>query len=462
MLLISLSGLYSDGSSESLPEPVPEMGTLGYRLKTPLTIEGIRKAKRQGKLTHARMILVDTVNDVKLEKPIPVHIKNVNTDALEAGARCIFKGYESGNWIGCDTCQSPRQFFHYFVVSDVIQPQGLKGAMLPAGPGSYADDTIGALSVDDMPMGSLGYKLGTYLTIEGIRAEKGKVGIRTLLVDTVNGGKTDMPVYLWMDNVESLPEGERVVVRGYESGKMIGIPDEVLEKEHLAQPQVRWEFYRYFIITSAVQPADLKFTRLHAASSAVGSRDAIDELADELSGNPLWMNGIYPSIKLSEKAGHEKVISECFKMTGFEKGHVKDYKIIAIKKVKIRGPLPDDYFAALTDTDLGKKIVLFRYENPDTGWWARVYDLPRPRVANERAPVASSDAALQAATAFLKEKRVDVSRHDMSAPEGIQEIRVRNQRAWRVSWKLKDVAVDGGQLIVIVYESGKCEQGWGE
>lgn len=444
ILLTVLSSSYSDSFPESLPEPVPEMGTLGYRLKTPLTIEGTCEARRPGKLTHARMILVDTVNGVKLEKPIPLHIKNVHTDALEAGTRCIFKGYESGKWIGCDTCKSPGRFFHYFVVSGIIKPESL-----------YVDD--------DIPLGSLGYKLGTYLTIEGIRAEKGKVGTRTLLVDTVYGRKTDMPVSLWVDNVEFLPKGERIIVRGYESGKMIGIPDEVIEREHLAQPQARWEFHRSFVITSAVQPADLQFTGLHPASSAVDSRDAIDELADELSENPLWMNGEYPSIRLSGKADHEEVISECFTMTGFEKGHVKEHRIISIRKVKIRGPLPDDYFAALTDTDLGKKIVLFRYENPDTGWWARVYDLPRPHVASERVPVASADAALRTANAFLKERKVDISRHDMSAPEDIQEISIRSQKAWRVSWKLKDAAaVDGGQLIVIVYESGKGEQGWGE
>ncbi len=102
---------------------------------------------------------------------------------------------------------------------------------------------------------------------------------------------------------------------------------------------------------------------------------SIDRLTTELSSNPLWMNGAYPLIKLSEKAKHDEVIAECIKMTGFDEGHVKDYKIIKIKTVKIRGPLPEDYFAALMDTDLGKKIVLFKYVNFTAGWWTRVYDL---------------------------------------------------------------------------------------
>jgi hypothetical protein len=61
-------------------------------------------------------------------------------------------------------------------------------------------------------------------------------------------------------------------------------------------------------------------------------------------------------------------------MTGFDEGHVKRYKILEIKKVTIDGPLPDDYIAALVETDLGEKIVLFQYSNASIGWWTRVYD----------------------------------------------------------------------------------------
>jgi len=110
----------------------------------------------------------------------------------------------------------------------------------------------------DIPVGRLGYKLGTYLTIEGVRDTKGKVGVQTLLVDTINGKKIETPVSVWIDNIESLPAEKRCVIRGYESGKMIGVPDEVIKKENLSQPQASWQFYRYFIITSALEPKDLK------------------------------------------------------------------------------------------------------------------------------------------------------------------------------------------------------------
>jgi hypothetical protein len=109
----------------------------------------------------------------------------------------------------------------------------------------------------DVPKGRLGHPLGTYLTIEGVRAEAGKVGTRTLLVDTVNGKKLDRPIGIWIDNVAPLPKGERCILRGYESGKMIGVPDEVARAENLPLPQAAWQFFRYFIMTSVVQPEGL-------------------------------------------------------------------------------------------------------------------------------------------------------------------------------------------------------------
>jgi len=108
--------------------------------------------------------------------------------------------------------------------------------------------------------------------------------------------------------------------------------------------------------------------------AACTAQDPIDSLVSRLSSNPMWINGISPVISLPNSAESSAVIAECFKMTGFDEGHVKHYKILEIKKVTIRGPFPDDYFAALVGTDLGEKIVLFQYNNSPTGWWTRVYD----------------------------------------------------------------------------------------
>jgi len=76
--------------------------------------------------------------------------------------------------------------------------------------------------------------------------------------------------------------------------------------------------------------------------------------------------------------------------------------------------------------------------------------------------IVSPDIALDTARTYLDASKTDTSRHDMSKPEGIQEIRIQGVRAWRVSWRLATFTGKGGQLVVIVTESGKCEQGWGE
>ena len=90
--------------------------------------------------------------------------------------------------------------------------------------------------------------------------ERGKVGTRTLLVDTVNGQKLAEPVGVWIDNVKhpGLPKETRCVIRGYESGEMIGVPFAVAEAENIPVPQAAWQFRRYFIMTSVVEPESLE------------------------------------------------------------------------------------------------------------------------------------------------------------------------------------------------------------
>ena len=116
---------------------------------------------------------------------------------------------------------------------------------------------------DEIPKGKLGHPLGTYLTIEGVRfgvdkiGKVGKIDTHTLLVDTINGKKLDRPTTISIETSGSLPMRERCVFRGYESGRMVGVPFEVARAENLPLPQVAWQFHRYFIITSVVQPAGL-------------------------------------------------------------------------------------------------------------------------------------------------------------------------------------------------------------
>ena len=107
------------------------------------------------------------------------------------------------------------------------------------------------------PIGRLGYPIGTYLTIEGIRAEKFKSGTHTLLVERIGDYTLTVPVGLWIENVE-LPEGVRCVLKGYETGRWIGVPDEVMRAFGGPPPQVGWQFDFYFLATSVEQPSTLK------------------------------------------------------------------------------------------------------------------------------------------------------------------------------------------------------------
>jgi hypothetical protein len=107
--------------------------------------------------------------------------------------------------------------------------------------------------------GRLGHSLGTYLTIEGIRRTDRKKGSdRSLLVDRINGQDVSPRISIRIENVRALPEGVRCILNGYESGRMIGLPRQVVGAENLPVPQAQWQFYRYFIVTSVVAPPELK------------------------------------------------------------------------------------------------------------------------------------------------------------------------------------------------------------
>jgi hypothetical protein len=106
------------------------------------------------------------------------------------------------------------------------------------------------------PMGLLGHRIGTYLRIEGVREETGKAGQQTLCVDRVGGEALSQPIDIWIENV-ALPAGTRCVLNGYESGRWIGVPHEIVMAGHAHPQQAMWQFQRYFVMTSAETPATL-------------------------------------------------------------------------------------------------------------------------------------------------------------------------------------------------------------
>ena len=134
------------------------------------------------------------------------------------------------------------------------------------------------------PVGSLGYPIGTYLTIEGVKFEhqKGDVkfkghykiaeGPKIFKVDTINGYKLSQTFTIRVEQLE-LPAKGRCVIRGYETGEWHGEPTDPssigstnelgLPTQQGPPPQqfktpIPWQFVFYFRATSVEQPKDLK------------------------------------------------------------------------------------------------------------------------------------------------------------------------------------------------------------
>ena len=125
------------------------------------------------------------------------------------------------------------------------------------------------------PGGFLSDQLGTYLTIEGVKTEGGKIETGTFLVDTVNGKKLDKPISLLIrgasvvnQNLQraglDLPEKRRCVLKGFESGEMIGVPPAVpaAAKEQgwqeVPMSPVPWHWRPYFVALVIVEPKGLE------------------------------------------------------------------------------------------------------------------------------------------------------------------------------------------------------------
>jgi hypothetical protein len=125
------------------------------------------------------------------------------------------------------------------------------------------------LDTGEMPVGILGERLGEYLTIEGVRNDGMKTERHSLLVYTVNGIPLAKRTPIWVENLE-LPSEKRIVLKGYENGRMIGIPpaQELAAKEQgrlFENPvQTFWQWQPYFVALIPVEPKGLKLLPIKA------------------------------------------------------------------------------------------------------------------------------------------------------------------------------------------------------
>lgn len=113
---------------------------------------------------------------------------------------------------------------------------------------------------DPIPRGQLGFPIGTYLTIEGVRSEADKAGTQTLVIHAVNGKRLTRETAIWIDNVE-LPTKAQCQLKGYETAKWIGIPPDVIDAGAVrVSPSSHppWHLFRYFVATSIESPKQAK------------------------------------------------------------------------------------------------------------------------------------------------------------------------------------------------------------
>lgn len=93
-----------------------------------------------------------------------------------------------------------------------------------------------------------------------MRETSGKVDASYLLVDRVNGQPLTPPQAIWVQDLQ-LPIGVRCRLAGFESGRWIGLPGDVVAAEGIGPTQAAWQFQHFFVATSAQAPPDLAAQR---------------------------------------------------------------------------------------------------------------------------------------------------------------------------------------------------------
>ena len=119
----------------------------------------------------------------------------------------------------------------------------------------------------------------------------------------------------------------------------------------------------------------LCLTLTSCAGTKTTVADPIDALVARLNATQgLWINGIFPIIELPADATADEVLAAAVKMTGFDQGHIKSFKIQSVRQVELMAAGKQTFSVALVDSDLGQKIFMFKPEK-NNRWWTRFYDV---------------------------------------------------------------------------------------
>jgi len=104
--------------------------------------------------------------------------------------------------------------------------------------------------------------------------------------------------------------------------------------------------------------------------------DPISKLESRINSakSSAWVNGISPKINLSQDAKPDQVLNEIFNVISFDKGRVTSFSIIEERSIELKSPGLIKYKAVLVDTNLGKKIVIYKYDGKLLGWWSKTFN----------------------------------------------------------------------------------------
>ena len=98
----------------------------------------------------------------------------------------------------------------------------------------------------------------------------------------------------------------------------------------------------------------------------------IDNLAEELSKQPMWQNGLSPRIDLPKSATSRDIVSAYFRASSEDRGKIQDWTIKEEKQVQISTGISPDFTAVLCATNFGDRILLMQHSAAGY-WWARSF-----------------------------------------------------------------------------------------
>jgi len=118
-----------------------------------------------------------------------------------------------------------------------------------------------------VPIGTLGFPIGSYLTIEGIKAKQDPMIMQNqdfCLVEKVNGSRLAKPVTIEIETANGWSNGVPFVFKGGEYFRMVGTPPaeeaaamEAGRKDFMSSQSI-WHLQFYFRVTSVVAPKEEK------------------------------------------------------------------------------------------------------------------------------------------------------------------------------------------------------------